>query len=149
MEKTSGGGFFLQVGIDQVLVAAGVYMPDREQLLELRRWMSEHHRDYRALLKRTVRAKGLGFEGVDAQMLSRMPKGFAADDPGDELVRAKNWGVHAILPATVALDAGFGREVARRFRASAELVDTLNGAILQGRAAGFPGALDEGRWRME
>ncbi len=149
MEKTSGGGFFLQVGVDQVLVAAGVYMPDREQLLKLRRWMSDHHAEYSPLLKRTLRAKGLGLEKVDAQMLSRMPKGFAADDPADELVRAKNWGVHAILPATIALEVGFAREVARRFRASAAMVDTLNGAILQGGTTGTVGALDEGRWRVE
>jgi hypothetical protein len=78
-----------------------------------------------------------------------MPKGFAADDPADELVRAKNWGVHAILPATIALEVGFAREVARRFRASAAMVDTLNGAILQGGTTGTVGALDEGRWRVE
>ena len=33
LQKTSGGGFYLQVSSTDVLVAAGVYMPEREQLL--------------------------------------------------------------------------------------------------------------------
>ena len=45
MEKTSGGGFYLQIGPQQVMIAAGVYMPEREQLLALRRWMSGASRE--------------------------------------------------------------------------------------------------------
>ncbi len=132
MEKTSGGGCYLQVGPQEVMVAAGVYMPEREQLLAIRRWMSENHVAYRAALKKAMKATGKGswgFEGIDAQALTRMPKGFAADDPADELVRAKNWGVRATMPLEMALDESFVKEVEQRFKAATPVVEMLNGAI--------------------
>ena len=50
MEKTSGGGFYLSIGIDQITVAAGCYMPAPEQLLAIRRHLQTHHAAMRALL---------------------------------------------------------------------------------------------------
>jgi uncharacterized protein (TIGR02453 family) len=131
MEKTSGGGFYLQISPQQVMVAAGVYMPEREQLLTIRRWMSAHHEAYRANVKKLLKAKGAGFELSDAEALTRMPKGFTCDDPADALVRAKSWGVRASLPAELALEPVLAREVVRRLRLTSPLVDTLNDAILQ------------------
>ena len=130
MEKTSGGGFYLQVSPQEVMVAAGVYMPEREQLLMLRRWMSENHESYRAKVKMLTKARGAGFEDIDSQALTRMPKGFAGDDPADELVRAKNWGVRASMPAELALEPALAREIVRRFKLAAPVVEMLNGAIL-------------------
>jgi uncharacterized protein (TIGR02453 family) len=130
MEKTSGGGFYLQIGPQQVMVAAGAYMPEREQLLSIRRWMSANHASYRATVKKLLKAKSVGFEPNDAEALTRMPKGFASDDPADELVRAKSWGVHAALPAETAFEPTLVREIVRRFRMATPLIDTLNGAIL-------------------
>ena len=132
MEKTSGGGFYLQVSPKSVMVAAGVYMPEREQLLMLRRWMSANHESYRAMVKKLLKARGAGFEDIDAAPLTRMPKGFAKDDPADELVRATNWGVHALMPAELALEPALVREIVRRLKMSTPLVEALNGAILQG-----------------
>jgi len=45
------------------------------------------------------------------------------------LLRARNWGVHAYLPAEAALKPNFSREIARRFRLAAPLIEALNGAI--------------------
>lgn len=130
MEKTSGGGFYLQISPQQVMVAAGVYMPQREQLLAIRRWMSAHHEAYRDSVKKLIKARSAGFEAIDADPLTRMPKGFASDDPADELVRAKSWGVHALLSAELALEPTLVREIVRRMRLTAPVVDSLNRAIL-------------------
>jgi uncharacterized protein (TIGR02453 family) len=145
MEKTSGGGFYLQISPQQVMVAAGVYMPEREQLLTIRRWMSAHHEAYRASVKKLLKTRGAGFEAIDAEALTRMPKGFASDDPADELVRAKSWGVHASLPAELALEPVLVREIVRRLRWTAPLVDTLNGAILDGQVDAGRERYGEGR----
>jgi uncharacterized protein (TIGR02453 family) len=135
MEKTSGGGFYLQISPQQVMVAAGVYMPEREQLLTLRRWMSAHHESYRASVKKLLKARSAGFELSESEALTRMPKGFASDDPADELVRAKSWGMRAWLPAETALESTLSREIVRRFRMVTPLIDTLNGAILYSEEA--------------
>ena len=135
MEKTSGGGFYLQVGPAEVLVAAGVYMPEREQMLAIRRWMAGNHASYRKLLKASAKP-ARGTEGallaIEAEALTRMPKGFPADHPADELLRAKNWGVHARLPAETALEADFVDVVVKLFRRAHPIVETLNRAIVTG-----------------
>ena len=59
MEKTSGGGYYLQVSATEVMVAAGVYMPEREQVLAIRRHLVEHHGEMRGIL-------GEGRTGEDA-----------------------------------------------------------------------------------
>ena len=138
MEKTSGGGYYVQIGPQGVMVAAGVYMPEREQLLALRRWMAEHHKEYHALVKTARKSKAAGLTEIEADALTRMPKGFASDHPADELLRAKNWGVRASLPAELALQPTLAREIVRRMRLAAPVVDALNGAILAGQASGSP-----------
>ena len=135
MEKTSGGGYYMQVGPQGVMVAAGVYMPEREQLLALRRWMAEHYKQYRALVKAARKSKAAGLTEIEADALTRMPKGFASDHPADELLRAKNWGVRCTLPAEAALQPQFAREIVRRMRLAAPVVEALNGAILSARPA--------------
>ncbi len=130
MEKTSGGGFYLQISPQQVMIAAGVYMPEREQLLALRRWMSAHHESYRATIQQLLKSRSAGFELSESEALTRMPKGFAKDDPADKFVRAKSWGLHALLPADAALEPTLTREIVRRFRLMSPLIDTLNDALL-------------------
>ena len=89
MEKTSGGGYYLQIDPDQVLVSCGVYMPEREQLLAIRRHLAEHHEEFRALHQKILKAKGMSMTGIDGAMLSRIPKGFAKDHSADDLLRAR------------------------------------------------------------
>jgi uncharacterized protein (TIGR02453 family) len=131
MEKTSGGGFYFHVSPKEVLVSIGVYMPEREQLRAIREWMAENHIAYRAMVKKILKTRGAGMTHIDSYALTRMPKGFASDHPADELLRARNWGVHAYLPAEAALKPNFSREIARRFRLASPLIEVLNGAILE------------------
>lgn len=133
MEKTSGGGFYLQIGPKDCFLAAGVYMPERDQLLALRRWMAENHRSYNSQLTKLMKPRSPrapAMQPIDPDALTRMPKGFPTDHPADELLRAKNWGVRCSLPASLALEASLAHEVITRFRLMAPLVDTLNEAIL-------------------
>ena len=136
MEKTSGGGFYLQIGVEEILVAAGVYVPEREQLLAIRRWMAGNHEAYRKLA-RTAGKPPRGRDAVplvaiEPAALTRMPKGFAADHPADELLRARNWGVHASLPSEAALQPGLAEAVAGMFRRANPVVTALNEAIRTG-----------------
>jgi uncharacterized protein (TIGR02453 family) len=147
MEKTSGGGYYMHVHPKEVLVSVGVYMPEREQLLAIRRWLAENHKEYRAMVKALMkpRGKALPFTAVNPDALTRMPKGFAADHPADELLRAKNWGVHVSLPVEVALEPSLAKETITRFRAATPLVNALNEAILSGSAAALPLANEDER----
>jgi uncharacterized protein (TIGR02453 family) len=138
MEKTSGGGFYLHIRPEQVMVAAGVYMPQREQLLAIREWMAGHHEQYRSMLNSMLkpRGKAVRMDAIESQALTRMPKGFAADHPADELLRARNWGVRATLPAELALEPSLAREIVKRFKLAAPLVEALNKSVLRADGGG-------------
>ena len=124
LEKTSGGGFYLQVSPQEVLVAAGCYMPERDQLLAIRRYLLDHHEEFRALVADKKLARlSVPFAGLS---LSRAPKGFPAEHPALDLILCRQWGVSATLPAEVALAPSLVKTVVERFRAMTPLVDFLN-----------------------
>ena len=83
-----------------------------------------------------TRAGAQPFTGIDAEALTRMPKGFPSDHPAGELLRAKNWGVHVLLPAETALEPTLVKEIVKRFRLATPLVNALNEAILAGTHSG-------------
>lgn len=136
LEKISGGGFYLQIGPKECLLAAGVYAPEREDLLALRQWLAEHHVAYEAVLKpllRPARRKYL-LEPLGANALSRMPKGFPADHPAGEHLRSKNWGVLWRFSAQDALQADFADAVTGAMRETFPLVALLNEPLERRRA---------------
>ena len=124
MVRTSGGGFYAHVGADEVVIAAGVYMPQPEQLLAIRRYLMTHHAELRAMLAdRKLRALLPEF---DSNPLTRMPKGFAADEPAAELLLCRQWALSTRLPADLATTPKLLGEIVRRFRAAAPMVELLN-----------------------
>ena len=133
LEKTSGAGFYFHVSPSEVIVAAGAYMPGKDQLAAIRNWLAGHHREFRRLLE----APGLRetFEEFEGNALTRPPAGFGADHPALDLLRCRQWGLSCTLPVEVALKAGFSAEIERRFRLAAPMVAALNGAILAPLAA--------------
>ncbi len=128
LEKTSGGGYYFHVSGTEVTIAAGVYMPEREQLLAIRRYLVEHHAELRGLLAgKKLKAKLSEFDG---QRLMRPPKGFAADDPAMDLLLCRQWGVAATLPVEVATKPTLVKEIVERFRLAAPVVKLLNTPLL-------------------
>jgi uncharacterized protein (TIGR02453 family) len=128
LEKTSGGGYYMHVSPEEVLVAAGVYMPEREQLMAIRQYLLLHHAEVRQLLTdRKLRTKMDSFSGMP---LTRAPKGFPKDHPAMDLLLCRQWGVEAKMPVGEALKKGFAKEVTRCFRLASPLVDALNTPLL-------------------
>lgn len=128
LEKTSGGGYYLAVSAKEVVIAAGVYMPEREQLLAIRTHLLHHHAEMRRLLDgRKLKSLLREFEG---SRLTRPPKGFPKDHPAMDLLLCRQWGLSATLPADAALQPTLLREIVQRFRAAAPVVDLLNAPLI-------------------
>lgn len=127
MNKTSGGGFYFHVGATELVIAAGVYMPEKDQLLAIRRRLLETHAEWRRLIedRKLLRL----FCVHDPMALARAPRGFPAEHPASEWIKWRQWGVTAHLPAETALQPGLDEEVERRFRLAAPMVDYLNAPL--------------------
>jgi uncharacterized protein (TIGR02453 family) len=128
LQKTSGAGFYLSVSAEEVLVAAGVYMPEREQLLAIRRYLAEHHEEFLALMK-GKKLRSLMTES-DAISLTRAPKGFPEDHPAIDLLKNKEWGVSARLPVERATKATLLKDVVERFKVAAPMIAMLNAPLV-------------------
>jgi uncharacterized protein (TIGR02453 family) len=124
LEKTSGGGFYFQFSPEGVIIAAGAYMPERDQLLAIRQHLLAEHEKYRAILAGRRLRKLLG--PLDPMRMARGPKGFPTDHPATDLILQRQWGVSATLPASVALGPSLVKEIVSRFRLGSPLVAFLN-----------------------
>lgn len=132
LEKTSGGGYYLHLSATELVVAAGVYMPPKEQLLAIRNHLLSNHQEFQRLIEsRKLRAK---FSLHDPNALTRPPKGFPSEHPATEWIKWRQWGVIATLPVEEALKPKLAAKVEERYRLAAPLVDFLNEPLL--RAAG-------------
>ena len=127
LEKTSGAGYYFHVSAKEVIVAAGAYMPEKDQLAAIRHWLLDNHEEFRRLLKKpAVRKAFTEFEG---NALTRPPKGFPCEHPAMDLVRCRQWGLSTTLPAETALEPKFADVLVRHFKLAAPVVDALNTPI--------------------
>lgn len=124
LEKKSGGGFYFHLSGKELVIAAGVYMPEREQLLAVRTHLLEHHEEFRRLSSaRKLRRLMDEFDGL---RLTRPPKGFPKDHRAIDLIACRQWGVSTTLPAETALQPTLRKEIVDRFRVAAPLIEFLN-----------------------
>ena len=127
LKKTSGAGFYFHIDPKEVVVAAGAWMPEKDQLAAIRHWLLEHHKEFRKLLNRpAVRKSFAEFEG---NALIRPPKGFPSEHPAMDLIRCRQWGLSTSLPASEALKPDFAAVLARYFRLATPVVEALNTPI--------------------
>lgn len=127
LEKTSGGGYYMHVGATELVIAAGAYMPEKNQLLAIRRRLVEHHAEWKRLIEDKKMLRVLQVH--DPMALSRAPKGFPAEHPAMEWIKWRQWGVTTHLPAERALEPGLAEEIEKRFRLAAPVVDFLNAPL--------------------
>ncbi|SNS33918.1 TIGR02453 family protein [Granulicella rosea] len=124
LEKTSGGGFYLEIGERGVMIAAGVYMPEKEQLLAIRRHLLDHHER----LRKIMNAKKLreAMTPIDPVRMTRGPKGFPADHAAMDLILQRQWGVSATLPIEHALQPALVSDILTHMKLAYPMVALLN-----------------------
>jgi uncharacterized protein (TIGR02453 family) len=127
LQKTSGAGYYFHISAKEIIIAAGAYMPEKDQLAQIRHWLLDNHAEFRKLLQKPAVRKA--FEEFEGNALSRPPKGFPAEHPGMDLIRCRQWGLAATLPAAAALDPKLAATVIRYFKLAAPVVDALNTPI--------------------
>ncbi len=127
MEKTSGAGYYFHISPKEVIIAAGAYMPEKEQLAAIRNWLLENHVAFRRILNKPAVKKA--FSEFEGEALTRPPKGFPCEHPAMDLIKQKQWGLSTTLDAKTALDKNFAQMVIKHFKLLAPMVDALNTPI--------------------
>jgi uncharacterized protein (TIGR02453 family) len=132
LDKTSGAGYYFHISTKEVIIAAGAYMPEKDQLAAIRHWLLDHHAEFRKLLERPAVRKV--FHEFESNALSRPPKGFPTEldgkpHPALDLIRCRQWGLAATLPVETALKPNLADEIVRHFKLAAPIVAALNSPI--------------------
>jgi uncharacterized protein (DUF2461 family) len=92
----SSGGFYVELSLDGLLVAAGLHRPAPDQLERFRRAIDD--RRGAAAFERAVKAAGAVGLTLAEPELKRAPRGYPNDHPRIERLRLKELTVHRRHP---------------------------------------------------
>src|SRR5690348_1819958 len=119
--KAAGPCFYFHFTAKELLVFAGVYMPERDELLAIRNLLAERHQEFRELLRGKTLRGAMG--ELQGEQLSRVPKGFAKDHPAEDLIRMKQWFLESTLDGSVITSERMVPEILNRFRAATPMLE--------------------------
>jgi uncharacterized protein (TIGR02453 family) len=127
-DKHAQAGYYFSVGADQIEIAAGVYMPGPEELLQIRNFISANFTEFNKLANDKSVAKLVG--PLQGDSLSRPPKGFAADDPAIEWIKRKAWYYYDTrMDLALATGPKLQTEIVKRLKAMTPIVQFFNRAV--------------------
>lgn len=121
-------GYYLHVSPTEVFVAGGLWHPEPEELLKVRRAIVENGEELAKILKDRKLAKVFG-ELSSEDALKKAPKGFDSDHEFAEFLKLKSFVVRKSFEPSDALDKGFGKKVDEAFRLVKPLNHFLRAAI--------------------
>jgi uncharacterized protein (TIGR02453 family) len=123
--KQSSAGFYFHLTAKTVGIAAGSYMPGPDELRAFRLWLAENHKKFRAAARKPEKVLGK----LQGNAVTRMPKGFDATHPAEDLIRMKQWLYWVELDAKLATTPRLLPELVKHFRAAAPVIAMLNAPL--------------------
>ena len=123
--KQSAAGFYFHLNEKSVGIAAGSYMPGPDELRAVRTWLAENHAAFRKATRGPEKLLGK----LEGSSVTRMPKGFDASHPAEDLIRMKQWLYWVELDAKLATTPRLLPELVKRFRAAAPVIAMLNAPL--------------------
>jgi uncharacterized protein (TIGR02453 family) len=119
-------GYYLHVSPKEIFVAAGIWMPEADKLLSIRRHILDQGDELEKILKDKKLKKD--FLGLSTEhMLKRPPKGFPADHKNIELLKFKSFTISSPLSLEQVLSPGFAKVIDQRFK----VLKTFNQFLLE------------------
>jgi uncharacterized protein (TIGR02453 family) len=124
LPKHRSAGLYFEVTPGWVWMGGGLYAPETADIARIRQHISETHPE----LHRLTRAPAFrrAFRALEGERLSRMPRGFAKDDPAGEYLKHRNFLAGREFPPTLATSAAFYPTLLATFKAVMPIVRFLN-----------------------
>jgi uncharacterized protein (TIGR02453 family) len=124
LPKHRGAGLYFEVTPGWVWMGGGFYAPETADLARIRQHISDTHPE----LDRLTRAPAFRrtFQALEGEQLTRIPRGFAKDDPAGVYLKYRNFLAGREFPPTLATSAAFYPTLLGTFRAVMPIVRFLN-----------------------
>ena len=128
LPRGGSAGLYVEITPGWVWMGGGFYAPESADLARIREHISGTHPE----LHRLTRAAAFrrAFEALEGEQLSRVPRGFAKDDPAAEYLKRRNFLAGREFPAGFATSAEFYPTLLGTFRAVMPIVRFLNEPLL-------------------
>ncbi|HEU4892444.1 MAG TPA: DUF2461 domain-containing protein [Vicinamibacterales bacterium] len=124
LPKHRGAGLYFEVTPGWVWMGGGFYAPETADLARIRQHISDTHPE----LDRLTRAPAFRrtFQVLEGEQLTRIPRGFAKDDPAAAWLKYRNFLAGREFPAALATSAAFYATLLGTFKAVMPIVRFLN-----------------------
>jgi uncharacterized protein (TIGR02453 family) len=129
LAKAAGPCFYFHFTAKELLVFAGVYIPEREELLAVRNLLAERHQEFRELMSARSLRNLMG--ELQGEQLSRVPKGFVKDHPAEDLIRRRQWFFESTIDGPTVTSGRMLPEIMNRFRAAAPIIEFMAQPFVQ------------------
>ena len=101
-------GYYLHISPKESFLAGGVWLPEANELLSIRRYLVKHGDKLKKILKDKKFKKIFGELNTD-YVLKRPPKGFSEDTDHIQFLKYKSFTVSSPLTLEQVLKPGFGK----------------------------------------
>jgi uncharacterized protein (TIGR02453 family) len=122
-----GSGYYLHIEPGQVFLGGGIYMPDTDQLKNIRRAIDANADQFLSILRSKKFVST--FKQLKGEKLTRVPKGYDADHPMAEWLKQKQFFVWVEWPEARCKGENLVKEVVSVFETATPLVRFLNEAM--------------------
>lgn len=122
-----GSGYYLQIAPGDVFLGGGIYIPDSDQLKNIRRALSTRRKEFLRIINNTAFRNQFGT--LEGNRLQRIPTGYRADDPLAEFLKLKQFFVGVQFKDDECEDERFINRCLKVCKIAAPFVDFLNDAV--------------------
>jgi uncharacterized protein (TIGR02453 family) len=124
-----GSGYYLQIAPGDVFLGGGIYIPDGDQLKNIRRSISAKHGKFLQIIKNNAFRRQFG--ELEGNKLQRVPAGYSPDDPLADFLKLKQFFVGIQFKDEECEDERFVNRCLKVCKTAAPFVDFLNAAVHQ------------------
>jgi uncharacterized protein (TIGR02453 family) len=140
MSKTGTASLYFHVAPDELIIAAGIYMPDSTAVRAVRHHIASHWDDLAGIIRKPAFRKMFG--DLEGDRLVKVPRGFPPDHPAAQYLRYKQFYVATEDPPSLAETSRLFPRVVKAFAAAMPLIRFLN-RPLTGEGRGIPSVFPE------
>jgi uncharacterized protein (TIGR02453 family) len=132
LPRHGGAGLYVEVHPQWVWMGGGFYAPEPPHLVRIRQHIADTHPELHRIASVAAFRKAVGT--LEGARLTRVPRGFATDDPAAEYLKHRNFLAGREFPPEFATSAEFYPTLVTTFKAIMPLIRFLNEPLVEERS---------------
>lgn len=125
--KSQLAGFYFHVQPGEMFIASGVWMPEAERLLKIRRAIAKNYKEFVSIVKSKEFVRN--FKDIEGDKLKTSPKGFDKEHPAAEYLRLKSFVAYKSFKEEEVFKKDIIKKTAKMFKSLQPFNEFLTRAI--------------------